>query len=376
MSDSSILIVDDHREVRRLIRLALEGSQNGYRVLDVPSGEEAILISTRQQVDLLLADVRLAGMSGIELGHKMRARRPEMRVILISGIPRDEIQEEIDELNADGFYPKPLDLSKLAKDIHRLLGEQGRAPEPGKKPPAIEPPAAAASDLHADAEAPVDPRKALETLLQQCGAASLLLMNGHGRLVAQASSRGAREIPAAVQAQMETFVRFASSLGADSVQDFVRLWGGSFALYLIRRAELALVALFFDNGSDEQRLALSRRFTAAAENIWVLLEPKQAPGLMAQPVGAEVQPSQADLQPPERADEAHAAADVQLSAPKAEQGVDELADLFSNGEEINLDTGELNNFWETAAEDIGEIPTNGSAISYDQAINLGLAPED
>lgn len=406
MSADSILIVDDHREVRRLIRLALEGRQNGYHVLDVPSGEEALLINTRQPVDLLLADVRLAGMSGIELARKMRARRPELRVILISGIPRDEIQEQIDQLKADGFYPKPLDLSKLAEDIERLLSQGRRAPEVGKKPepgappvwpkpgekqPAVEQPAQATAAQATAAQPKAQPavkaaakpepqpglplkiveaspiQKALEGLLQQSGVASLLLLDGQGQLVAQVNSRGASDPPAVVQAQMEAFARFVRSLAADTVQDFVRLWGSTFSLCLVRRDDLALIALLFENSDDEQRLELSRRFAEAAEGVWRLLTPGKT-------VGAEAQES--GMERPAAAQAEEIPVQSPADAPRADERADDLAMLFTNGGQIDLDTGELNNFWETAVEDVGEISTNGSAISYDQALNLGLAPED
>lgn len=396
MSAHSILIVDDHREVRRLIRLALEGRQNGYHVLDVPSGEEALLISTRLAVDLLLADVRLAGMSGIELAGKMRARRPEMRVILISGIPRDEIQEQIDQLRADGFYPKPLDLSKLAEDIERLLSEGRRAsqvdkkpepgqpvvpPNPGEKLPTVEQPAkamAAEPAAKPAAEPEAQPglpskvvedsriQKALDNLLQQSGVASLLLMDSQGQMVAQASSRGSAA-PEVARAQMEAFIRFAGSLGADTAQDFVRLWGNTFSLCLVRRDNMALIALLFENSDDEQRLALSRRFAEVAQGMWHLLAPGETVAAEEQEAGMEMAAVTPAEETPGKAPG---------DAPETTERVDELANLFSNGVDIDLDTGELNNFWETAAEDANEIPTNGSAISYSQALNLGLTPED
>jgi DNA-binding response OmpR family regulator len=374
MAAQRILIVDDHREVRRLIRLALEGRQNGYQVLDVPSGEEALLISTRQPVDLLLADVRLAGMSGIELARKMRARHPEMQVILISGIPRDEIQQEIDQLSADGFYPKPLDLSRLAEDIERLLREGRRAPRvdeslaPAKSVIAQEPTAKpeAQPGLPPLVAQALTPQKALETLLQQSGVASLLLLDGHGQLLAQANRRGASDPPAVVQAQMEAFARFVRTLGADTAQDFVRLWGSSFSLCLVRRDDLTLIALLFENSDDEQRLELSRRFAEAAQSLWHLLVP-------GEPRAAE---QEAEMESAPAAPAVDTAAQAPREAQETDQQVDLLAALLTNSGQIDLDTGELNNFWENAVEDAGEIPTNGSAISYDQALNLGLAPED
>ncbi len=72
MGKQRILIVEDQRDVRRLLRAGLETLELDLEIIDVPSGEEALLLSTRQPFDVLVADVRLPGISGLEL--KKRAQ--------------------------------------------------------------------------------------------------------------------------------------------------------------------------------------------------------------------------------------------------------------------------------------------------------------
>ena len=62
-----ILIVDDQRDITRMLRLAVEALGRGYSVADVPSAEEALLEVRRAAVDLLITDLRLPGISGLEL---------------------------------------------------------------------------------------------------------------------------------------------------------------------------------------------------------------------------------------------------------------------------------------------------------------------
>jgi CheY-like chemotaxis protein len=59
-----VLIVDDHRDVRQTLRAGLETLGQGIQVTDVPSGEEAILVLSRQP-NLLVADVRLPGITSL-----------------------------------------------------------------------------------------------------------------------------------------------------------------------------------------------------------------------------------------------------------------------------------------------------------------------
>jgi len=65
MTPLRILIVEDQREVSRLLRTSLETLEYDLEVVEIPSGEEAILDASRKKVDMLVSDFRLAGISGI-----------------------------------------------------------------------------------------------------------------------------------------------------------------------------------------------------------------------------------------------------------------------------------------------------------------------
>jgi len=73
-----ILLVDDQRDILKLLRSALDTLKNEkIKISEAPSGEEALLESTRHKVDLLVTDYKLPGMSGVELMHKIRVRHPD-----------------------------------------------------------------------------------------------------------------------------------------------------------------------------------------------------------------------------------------------------------------------------------------------------------
>jgi len=117
-----VLIVDDQREVSRLLRSALETIEQGLTVSEAPSGEEALLETSRAKVDLLIADYRLPGMTGVELMKKIRARNPQTPVILVSGVTDPRMREEISSAGADASFLKPVPMSEFLAAVERLLG--------------------------------------------------------------------------------------------------------------------------------------------------------------------------------------------------------------------------------------------------------------
>jgi CheY-like chemotaxis protein len=92
-SDITILCVDDEEIPRTLRKLILQ--RHGYQVMAVASGAEALEALDRMSIDLVLSDQMMPGMSGTELTKFVKATRPAMPVILISGV---------NEIPADASY--------------------------------------------------------------------------------------------------------------------------------------------------------------------------------------------------------------------------------------------------------------------------------
>ena len=118
-----ILIVDDAIELGRLFHQALKSTHPEVMVTVVPSAEEALLESTRLSFDLLVTDIRLPGMSGLDLIRKIRVRQPNVRVMVITGISLDErLKKQKDDLNPDIFMRKPISVTEFIDTVDQLLG--------------------------------------------------------------------------------------------------------------------------------------------------------------------------------------------------------------------------------------------------------------
>lgn len=112
-----VLVVDDEEAVSRLVTRFL--SHLGYAVLQAASGEEALDIVRRRRppVDMVLTDVVMPGMDGIELAELVLAECPGPGVLLMTG----QLPEEVERVNVNGqivrVLRKPLNLDQL----HELL---------------------------------------------------------------------------------------------------------------------------------------------------------------------------------------------------------------------------------------------------------------
>jgi CheY-like chemotaxis protein len=119
-----ILLVDDVPAVRLSIRAALEAI--GYQVLEAADGKEALDLLGSQAVDLIVTDLWMPNLDGVELLKRLRATNANIRVIAISGggmrKPIDVSAALAQTWGADAVLYKPFDNDDLVAEIRRLLG--------------------------------------------------------------------------------------------------------------------------------------------------------------------------------------------------------------------------------------------------------------
>jgi len=121
-----LLLVEDKDSFRRLLSQALEGSV--WKVRAVPDPQEALRALEANPFHVLVTDLRLPGMTGLELIRRARRMHPTLRVVLMSafGEPRDIV--EAMRLGADDFLPKPFDLDAFLALLDRLQALVGAPP--------------------------------------------------------------------------------------------------------------------------------------------------------------------------------------------------------------------------------------------------------
>jgi len=118
MSAGRILVVDDDPQIRRVMRVTLTGQ--GYEVDDVKSGDAALEKLREHRFDLVLLDMNLPGLSGIEACHAIRSQS-EIAIIMLT--VRDSEQDKVDALDAgaDDYVTKPYKAPELLARIRAAL---------------------------------------------------------------------------------------------------------------------------------------------------------------------------------------------------------------------------------------------------------------
>lgn len=117
----TILIVDDEAKMRTILSLWL--TRHGFAVLEAECGEEALRICKESDgpIHLLLVDVVMPGMSGVELAPQIMALRPDIKVILMSGYRDDQIFLNAALNPNTPFFHKPFTFEALIEKVQELL---------------------------------------------------------------------------------------------------------------------------------------------------------------------------------------------------------------------------------------------------------------
>ena len=116
----TVLLAEDEPQVRRLIHTVLE--QAGYTVLVAENGEHALRVArSTPHIDLLVSDVRMPQLGGVELARRLRAIWPGLKVLLMSGYPDIEAVSAQDSGMSLGLFAKPFGTSELLDRVRSAL---------------------------------------------------------------------------------------------------------------------------------------------------------------------------------------------------------------------------------------------------------------
>ena len=120
-----LLLVDDDEAFRRSTAEILR--DEGYRVETAPGAAEAGALRERQAIDLLLLDLRMPGIGGLQVIEVLRRRGSRVPILMISGYGSVETAVESLRLGADDFLTKPVDPDELVRRVAELLDRRPRA---------------------------------------------------------------------------------------------------------------------------------------------------------------------------------------------------------------------------------------------------------
>jgi len=120
--EETILIVDDETQIRTTLRGIL--SDEGYRVLDADDAHKALNVIAFQRPDLVILDIWMPHMDGIELLGQLKTREPELPIIVVSGHGTIETAVRATKLGASDFIEKPFSLETLLRSVRRAMRKE------------------------------------------------------------------------------------------------------------------------------------------------------------------------------------------------------------------------------------------------------------
>jgi two-component system cell cycle sensor histidine kinase/response regulator CckA len=129
-----VLVVDDEAGVRALARRILEGG--GYGVLEAGDGVEALAVmQSPARVDFLMADLDMPVMRGEEMAKKIRALRPDLRVLYVTAHSEQLFKERPELIDGEAFLDKPFTVRGLLEAVSLLKVGYIKEPPPAPVSP-------------------------------------------------------------------------------------------------------------------------------------------------------------------------------------------------------------------------------------------------
>jgi DNA-binding NtrC family response regulator len=118
-----ILVVDDDHVVLLVLESALARLGPEYEIMTAEDGQEALQALSEDHYDLLVTDLSLPGLSGIELTEALRKRNSNMSVIWITAYGCHNVCSELDSLGVCCCLDKPVEISEIRDTVRRAMGE-------------------------------------------------------------------------------------------------------------------------------------------------------------------------------------------------------------------------------------------------------------
>lgn len=359
----NVLLVDDQRDILRLLHSSLDTLKNSeMKIFEAPSGEEALLEASRNQIDLLVTDYLLPGMTGVELMHKIRSRHPDVKVILISGMTERKVRDEMLNAGAMALFDKPIPLADFMDAVERGLGLVRTIfpPEPttsGKE----EARRNRLSDL-------------LANFRQDVNAQAVFLVNERGRVLARAGDLHDSSMEVSLLSALTAIHGAGVKVSRFNRQEvlvsyFVFRGGDHDLIFIPVNASYAMLLAGNGLASEDRVLDIVASLLALREQV--------EKGLKSLGVTSELKPEKVeDVPASAKTTPVKKGKTKDLPPPPAPNASPEMEALFKNAEKKKGSQKDVDSFWDEAAEKHGNTPLKSDVISFEEAKKLGLAPDE
>lgn len=348
-----ILIVDDNKPLARMMISALETLPYKVKVSSVPSGEEALLSVMLDLPDLMVVDLNLPGMNGLDLIQLLRNRYKDLKIVMATGEHDPDVFRRAEALGVEYRFPKPFETVAFLDAVNRILSGQGLD----------------IAQLHLPAEPPermedslpeLSFSDAVVELQKRLNAASVVILGDSGRAIVQAGE----ELGKLLTDGWELPVMSALS-AQENVQ---RHLPGEMKTHIqiYQTTEYNVVIMPVGRHGLVVVLPVSRANVLCRKEIEVVLEVQQRITTFTTPFEVAHDPTGSlteDVKPVPEIEEEVEVKDI------------DIASLFSSSAKEN----DADSFWDTeeGEHEAAAAPRGTTGfLDFSQAEQLGLTPED
>ena len=350
MTAYRVLIVDDEIETRSVLRASVKAIEEDIEVIDVPSGEEAFFEYSLEPFDLLIADVRLAGMTGLELMWALKGVAPGLRVILVTGVRDPKVRQKVMNAGADYYFIKPIEIADFVDAVTKCLKATNKE---------------SLANENEQIYAHHNLSEQMINLRVDLGATVAMLLNDKGEILAQTDDLpNSTNQPKLISSLMTIFsagVKVSQFLGAKSPNNIYYSSGEKEDLFLSQIGNNHALLIVVDHHEGEKYLG--KVIDSIRKMIPIISDSLAVPDIKRSRENAVVE-SQSELM------------------REIDEDIDEVFDpelgkLLKSKETDHLKDDEIEAFWTSVtSEKTDTAITNPDSISYEQARKLGLTPGD
>jgi CheY-like chemotaxis protein len=337
MTPPRILLVDDQRQVSRVLRASLELSGREYMVSEVASAEEALAEMDRAPIDLLVTDLRLPAMSGLQLVEQAKGVNPHLHTILISGNATEDVRRQAEALGVVAFLPKPVGTNHFLEIVEAALEVAEEQVAEGRQ-----------AELNLL-------RSQLDDLRREVGAEATYLVDERGEVVVKSgevSSPAIEQGLVPLMAALRASQSVSAMLGTQSPASFHHVDGETHDIYVVSVGhEYGLVLVHRGQQEAGQLGSVMHYGRRASEVLSVLLK---------------------DQTPVDGAGMAGETDTVEWEEVVAEEEKVEIKPDQLQAAAGSVDAGGADDFWEKASEESMKPEGDQDSLTYEEAQEMGL----
>lgn len=363
MTLNRVVIIDDEMVLGQLLQAAFATLSGNIEVNVVLNAEEALREIEKIEVQLVVADIKLPGISGMEFTTTLKQKNPQIKIILVSGLNDLELKNKALAAGADAFFPKPIDMRTFldtSAELLELVTQTSSLPRERARE--------TRSDFLVDL---------LISLRQELSALSVSVLDGHGKITASAGDPPEENLAQKIMPHVMNLIgsvdRLSASLQPESPENVISVRGNQYDL-VVSPVDGYILLVFLKHTKSSVKLAIVfDAIASATTELHQKLHPvEQEAGTEASQAVEMMLKQTGGLHLPEKSSAGIPEAATPLTADEPD-----FEKLFQAITGKKVKTEEAESFWEAATNKTSFITSSEPGmLSFDEANQLGLTPRE